>query len=128
MIANAGLLQLIGKPRASNSYFTRLKGDVLKGQNYIYVDTGLDWTYGDRLVIGPTSYGWATEEVFVQSYDSATGRVTFFENVKYFHFGESTSTAGIHNGVDMRAEVMLMTRSILLKNENDLGLGTNNPS
>lgn len=104
-----------------------MKADVRKGQNEIQVDTGLDWTSGDRLVIGPTSYGDGTEEVFVQSYDSATGKATLTENVAFYHFGQAESTAAIHDGVDMRAEVMLMTRSILLQNDNDLGLGTNNP-
>jgi hypothetical protein len=78
---------MVGKPRASNSYFSRLKSDVNSGSNEFYVDTDLDWTEGDRLVIGPTSYGDATEEVFVSAYDSSNGKVTLTGAVKYYHFG-----------------------------------------
>ena len=91
------------------------------------MDTGLDWTSGDRLVIGPTSFGHELEQVFVSSYDSETGKVTLTDDLIYYHFGQAESTGNIHNGVDMRAEVMLMTRSILIQNDVDLGLGNNNP-
>jgi hypothetical protein len=72
IIANAGLVSMVGKPRTP---FSRLVSEVSRGSTEIFVDPGLDWTSGDRLVIGPTSYGNTAEEAFVSSYNSATGSV-----------------------------------------------------
>lgn len=50
------------------------------------------------------------------------------EPILFYHWGQAESTGSQFDGVDMRAEVMMMTRSILLKNDIDLGLGNSEPS
>lgn len=50
----------------------------------------------------------------IDSYDPATGIVTTVESLKHYHFGAATSTGdnGEFGGIDMRGEVLHMTRNI----------------
>lgn len=45
-------------------------------------------------------------------YNKETGEVTFTENSKYYHWGAYESTAQAYNGVDMRGEVILLSRNV----------------
>lgn len=48
----------------------------------------------------------------IDSYDSATGLVTLTNPIEKYHWGQSISTEDSHSGVDMRAEVILLTRNV----------------
>jgi len=53
----------------------------------------------------------------IESYDSDSGVVTFTEELKYYHYGKSTSTASDYNGIDMRGEVVLLSRNVRVLGE-----------
>jgi len=40
------------------------------------------------------------------------GLLTLDSALAYYHFGESASTAGEYNGIDVRGEVLLLSRNI----------------
>lgn len=55
----------------------------------------------------------------IVEYDAVNGIVTLEEYVGFFHFGDTDSTADDYNGLDMRAEVLLLTRSITITASTD---------
>jgi len=61
----------------------------------------------------PTSYDPRNiDDVFVQSYDSSFGNITLKSKLDYYHWGKATSTGDTFDGVDMRGEVLLLTRNV----------------
>ena len=73
---------------------------------------------GDRLALLPTSYQWnAWDEIFVVSYDSETGVVEADHALEYYHFGQTESTGDLYNGLDIRGEVILLTRNVKIQGE-----------
>ena len=61
----------------------------------------------------PTSYSSkTTEKVEVLSYDADFGNVTHKDPLKYYHYGSIESTAKKYNGIDIRGEVLLLSRNI----------------
>jgi hypothetical protein len=94
----------------------RLKAEVHRNDTQILIDTGLDLVQGDRLALLPTSYDSdARDDVFVKSYDSSSGLVTLNSSLNYYHFGAAVSTASKYSGVDIRGEVLLLTRNVLIE-------------
>lgn len=66
----------------------------------------------------PTSYeSHAVDESFITSYDSSTGEIVLNSTLNYYHFGRSASTADLYNGVDIRGEVMLLTRNVKIQGQ-----------
>lgn len=66
----------------------------------------------------PTSYQWdAFDEVFVVSYDAVTGEVVADHPLNFYHYGRETSTGDLYNGLDMRGEVILLTRNVRIRGE-----------
>jgi hydrogenase maturation factor HypF (carbamoyltransferase family) len=53
-----------------------------------------------------------TEHRVIYSYDSATGIVTLTNALERYHWGHAVSTAEKYSGVDMRGEVILLTRNV----------------
>jgi len=110
-IANIGLLKFYGKPR--KQLMTRLRKEAYKGDEFIIVDPNLDFDRGDLLALLPTSYDSKhTEKVVVNSYDPKFGNVTLEKPLNYYHYGAKLSTAKKYNGVDIRGEVLLLSRNI----------------
>lgn len=92
---------------------SRLKETVVRGSTTALVSAGLDWTAGDKLALLPTALQHQhTDYLYVQSYSKETGVVTFTDKAKFYHWGQSTSTADNYSGVDMRGEVVLLTRNV----------------
>lgn len=56
LLANVGLIQMYGKPRAKESQMTRLVASTAKGDTTITVSAGLDWVAGDSIGLLPTSF------------------------------------------------------------------------
>ena len=48
----------------------------------------------------------------MSAYDFETGIVTLETEVKYYHWGAEESTASTYNGVDIRGEVLILSRNI----------------
>lgn len=97
---------------------TRLLEPALKGANEFLVETGLDMVEGDRLGLLPTSYDPHTiDDVFVTSYDNETGKVVVNTTLNYYHWGQATSTGSDYDGLDMRGEVVLLTRNVKIDAE-----------
>lgn len=116
LIANVGVMKMFGKERSGK--LTRLHAECFKYDTEIYVEPGLDWVEGDRIALGPTSFAHdKSEDNFVVDYNSTTGLVTLLTPLKYHHWGKSVSTGVDYNGVDMRGEVLLLSRSIVISGE-----------
>lgn len=98
---------------------TRLLAPGKRNDNVITVDkTNVDLKEGDRIAIAPTGIEqWAGEERNVKSYNSATGEITLDEPLSNYHFGAAESTADAYNGVDMRGEVLSLSRNIKIIGE-----------
>jgi hypothetical protein len=93
----------------------RLRREASKRDTQILLDPGLDLVPGDRLALLPTSYKYRTrDDVFVQSYDSSSGLVTLNSSLNFYHYGAAESTASKYAGIDIRGEVLLLTRNILI--------------
>jgi len=84
----------------------------------ILIAKGMDIVAGDRLALLPTSFdNMASDDVFVTSYDNETGKTEIDRELDYYHWGHSESKAEKYNGADMRGEVLLLTRNIVIKGE-----------
>lgn len=111
-ILNVGLVKMFGKER-TGSYMTRLRESVFKNDKKAVVYPALDWVAGDQVALLPTATQWThTDYMTIESYDPMTGEVSFTEGLKYYHYGKSSTTAGDYSGVDMRGEVVLLTRNV----------------
>ena len=110
IIANTNLVEFHGKQR---SRMTRLKSSVYNGSNQAYVDTGLDWVAGDKVYFAPTNMNsYHHEYKEISAYDTVNGILTLTESLDFYHYGDDASIADTFNGLDMRGEVILLTRNI----------------
>ena len=113
-ISNIGLVGFYGKSR---SMMARLQAEAAKGATNLTVDKGLDWVAGDVLGFAPTAtIHNNSEEATVKSYDGATGALVLNTGLSYYHFGAAASTD--FQGVDLRGEVFLLTRNIVIEGDN----------
>jgi len=79
------------------------------------VEAGLDWVAGDQIGLAPTATQWQHyEKATIASYNGITGALTLTAPLKYYHFGTATTTATNYQGLDMRGEVILLTRNIVI--------------
>jgi hypothetical protein len=117
LIANTGKFNAFGLPRMNK--MSRLAKEALKGDTSIFVGKGLDWYPGDMLGIFATSYdSHANDDVTIDTYNNETGEITFSNTaLEYYHFGREESTAGLYNGVDIRGEVVLLSRNVRVVGE-----------
>lgn len=116
LIANINVMRIYGKKRGWK--MTRLLNPALKGSNELEVEPGLEIFEGDRLGVLPTSYDpKAVDDVFVESYDSTTGKIIINSTLDYYHWGRPFSTESTHDGLDMRGEVILLTRNVVIDAE-----------
>lgn len=93
---------------------SRLTQTANIGDSSIYVETGLDWVAGDRIGLAPTAMVFNdTDYAVITTYDSTTGIVNLDRALSAYHYGAATSTKSAY-GVDMRGEVLLLSRNILI--------------
>jgi len=117
-LAVVGMAHLYGEQRDQMS---RLKATALKGHTSVLVESQLDWRVGDSIVFLPTAI---QENHFdyriIESYDSSTGELNVTLPLTFYHWGQRTSTEADYNGVDMRGEVVLLSRNVrIVGNDSD---------
>jgi hypothetical protein len=116
LIAVTGKFQAYGMPRANK--MSRLTQPALRFSTTIFVQPGLDWKAGDMLGLMPTSYdNHATDDVTIVTYNNVTGQITFATPLNYYHFGAPQSTGNLYSGVDIRGEVVLLSRNVRIVGE-----------
>ena len=97
---------------------TRLHQEANRGDTEIFVAPGLDLVEGDRIALAATSYKQEAGEYFtISSYDSETGKIVLTEQVNENHWGAPESTAETYNGIDIRGEVLILSRNIQISGE-----------
>lgn len=118
VISNTGSVQMFG---AKRSRWSRLVAECEKDQTYIQVDKDLDWKAGDQIYLAPTGHdALYSDYAEITAYDAKSGKVDLKEGLKFYHFGTNESTASKYNGVDMRGEVILLTRNVrVVGDDND---------
>jgi len=115
MIVNVGTVKMIGQPRSRQSVLTAVAN---KGSSSVTVEPGLDWVAGDKIGFAPTATQWTHyESAVIASYDIATGAITLTAPLQYYHFGAAASTGTNYQGLDMRGEVVLLTRNIKIRGD-----------
>ena len=121
ILANTGIMKIYGQPRIIRS---RLLQTALSGASTIFVEAGLSWAANDILALPSTTMKWFEKDlVKVKTYNNQTGEITLWEPLNNYHWGAPVSTAADYSGVDMRGEVMLMTRNVKIQGENVDGWG-----
>ena len=109
MISNTNLVSMYGTPR---SRMARLLQPILSGMDSTLVEQHLDWVAGDKLYFAPTNLQWTHSEYMeIEEYNSATGFLKMTETFEHYHWGGGDTTAD-YSGVDMRGEVVLLTRNV----------------
>lgn len=124
VIANTGLVELHGKPK---TYMSRLMSSISKGERVTLVDLNLGWEAGDKIFFGPTTNDYNSHDYSeISNYYPDTGRLELTEAVDHYHFGDYSSTGSDFDGVDMRGEVILLTRNVKITGDssNDHGCAT----
>ena len=111
ILINTNIVKMFGKSRTKN--LARLHQEANKGDKTIFVDVGLDLVEGDEIALAPTALKFdASESHKVISYDAETGAIEIEKSIKYNHYGAPESTGDKYNGVDIRGEVIILTRNI----------------
>ena len=97
---------------------SRLLLPVYRGTKAVVVDPGLDWQVGEKVYFAPTNlHPWHHEYMEIQEYSSNTGELTLTEELEFYHFGGDESLAYQYGGLDMRGEVLLLSRNIRVVGE-----------
>lgn len=114
----AGKAEFFGQKRSG---FSRLYRTIYKSENSTFVEPELDWKTGDKVALLPTAtQSNHTDYMEISVYDELTGYIEFTGPVQYYHWGQEWSTDDDYNGVDMRGEVVLLSRNVRV-----LGSGPN---
>ncbi|MEM9997326.1 MAG: G8 domain-containing protein [Bacteroidota bacterium] len=112
---NGGSIAIHGHRRDAVSW-TVLDAHVRPGDTEIVLARAVDWRPGDRIVVAPSGYSPFEAEMRTVANVSGNGkRVTLTEPLAYRHFGEVQTIEG--RTIDMRAEVGLLTRDILIQGD-----------
>jgi len=103
---------MYGKERSFK--MTRLLAPAKIGDKTITVDKkNVDLVQGDRIALAPTGIKYDTRDARnVVSYDKNTGLIELDEALEWYHFGADKSTAEKYNGVDIRGEVLSLSRNV----------------
>ena len=101
-----------GKKRSESS---RMREAANPGDLKFKVAPDLDWKAGDLLGLAPSNMdATAYEYVTIKSYNAGSGEVEAEEKLKAYHYGAPDSTGDKYRGVDMRGEVLLLSRNIMI--------------
>lgn len=122
VIANYNIMKMFGMPRKNK--MSRLRSEAHKGQHTFDVEPGLDWVPGDRIVLLPTNYvRHMKDDCFIHSYDNETGSLTINTTLNHYHWGAPENPGADFNDIDIRGEVVLLTRNVKIVGEDVDGWG-----
>jgi hypothetical protein len=117
VIANIGIVQFYGQLRKNK--MARLKAPAKAGDSTITIDApaNYDFKEGDRIALAPTDMFETTHDTrTITKFDKGTGVITVDKALEWYHFGAAASTFTKY-GVDMRGEVLLLSRNIKIIGE-----------
>jgi hypothetical protein len=98
----------------------RLTDVADRGSKTVFVTPGLDWVAGDVVGFAATSIQYNhSETAVVSSYNSITGELNLESPLKFYHFG-AAQVSSEHQGLDMRGEVVLLTRNIVIQGDSSV--------
>ena len=104
---------------ATRDRSTRLLRTALPTQTELWVEPGLDWQAGEKIAIAATNMRTMDlDHCVIKSYRSSDGALECEDRLEGFHFGDQDSSEAEY-GVDMRAEVALLERSIEIRASTD---------
>jgi hypothetical protein len=107
---------MYGKKRGDK--FTRLTKTAKPGDSQIYIEAGLSWKEGDKIGLAPTGIVFNnSDSAVIRSYNSSSGLTILDRKLTSEHYGSSKSTSSSYSGVDIRGEVFLLSRNIVIKGE-----------
>lgn len=117
-IYNLGKLVLVGETGSHS--MTRLAVEAEVGDTSIFVDDVGDWEAGDKIGIAPTFMDPDAGDTFtIEEVNSITGELVFADGYELLwrHYGAATSAFSDTQGTDVRAEVVKLSRNILVRGE-----------
>ena len=120
VMAVTGKVEFYGESRGVN--MARLLVPCKTGDTEIYVEGDPGWSIGDDIYLAPTAMQNHHSE-YRQITDILGSKITLNEPLTYYHYGEGASTADEFNGIDMRGEVLLLSRNIRIEGEDKDGWG-----
>jgi hypothetical protein len=116
ILVNTGTVKMYGKDVMRQS---RLHESVKRGQNTAKVDSGLQWGEGDKLYFAPTAMqATHSDYLTIIDYDNESGDLILDADFEFYHWGKSSApTSSEYSGVDMRGEVILLSRNVVIEGE-----------
>ena len=104
---------MFGKKRTNMS---RLLETGNAGDETIKVSKDVDWAANDRIFIAASTMQHDQGE-YRNIKAISEGVITLDEPLSNYHYGEKETTASLYNGVDIRTEVVLLTRNVKIMGE-----------
>ena len=113
MVMGGGRLELHGA-RAGVPSWTQLKKTVSPGQTILETAESMGWRVGDKVVIAPS--GTDAEQTEVRTIVEVIGhQIRVTPGLNFRHYGKVDTIHGY--AIDMRAEIGLLTRDIVLQGD-----------
>jgi autotransporter-associated beta strand protein len=116
---NGGRLEFHGEERVS---WTRLGANAAAGASFLTMLEPVDWRPGEEILVTSTSTNWNQAEKRVVASVTPDGlRVNLTSPLTHFHSGETRThtrpTDGKTWSIDLRAEVGLLSRNVLIQGD-----------
>ena len=113
VIVSNNKIEMFGKKRTNIS---RMIEAANAGDEKIKVAADVDWVAGDRIFLATSTIQHDHGEFHtIKAIDK--GEITLETALKFYHYGTKESTATSYNGVDIRNEVLLLTRNVKIMGE-----------
>ncbi|EFJ47175.1 hypothetical protein VOLCADRAFT_92352 [Volvox carteri f. nagariensis] len=115
-----GIVSWYGQPKIP--HYTKLSQTANPGDTSIVVNGAINWQVGDRIVIASSSFlPYEVDESTITALDNTTVPsctvISLDVPLKYTHIGEIHSQEDVARPLDMRAEVAVLTRNIVLQGD-----------
>lgn len=101
-------------------YTTKLQAPCKPEDTKISLEPGLKWKPNMEIVLAPSGFNEMHHEEFkIVSYNDATGETELNKAIKHDHYGSSYDEQEGTYSYDMRAEVGLLTRNIVIRGDKE---------